>query len=338
MVAMTHKKMPTSTDAALFDADGASTGNPIAEGRTPKQVVASAKRAGGFAWIGLVNPSSDEVEELGAALSLPPLAVRDAAARGQQPKLQFFEGRMFAVLWALNSSTPRPRYEITETFVFAMDNVLVTIQYGVPEAGHLRAALDTDAPGAVGVIGGAYKVMAAAAARYTEAAHWIEQQLEELEDEVFDVDKENDAPRIYGLRRHIGKVHRSVAGITRALERAVDDLDAATGKNDSVKPLLRDLLDDLVGTSQLTDDQHKALDGIVASHENDISSRQGRESRRISAVAAIVATPAVIAGIYGMNFKNLPGVSSGYGWAMVVGTMAVIAAFMAFMFRRARWL
>ena len=282
--------------------------------------------------------SSEDVEELGAALKLPPLAVRDAAAGGQQPKMQFFDGRMFAVLWALNSSEPHPRYEITEMFIFAMDSVLVTIEYGNPPAGDVRAALEAEAPGADGVIGAAYKVLAAAAVRYTEAAHWIEQELEELEDQVFDVDKPNDPHRIYGLRRHIGKVNRSVSGITRSLERAVDDLDAATGNNDSLKPFLRDLLDDLVGTDQLTNDQDKALDGIVATHENDVATRQGRDSRRISAVAALIATPAVIAGIYGMNFKNLPGVDWVYGWLVIMGGMAVIAAFMAYMFRRAHWL
>ncbi len=340
MIDMTErsKKFARSQDAALLTAAGVISPKEIAEGRSPRQIVADAKRAGGFAWIGLVNPSSEEVEDLGAALKLPPLAVRDASGRGQQPKVQFYGGHLFVVMWSLKSGESKLRFDIVETFIFAMGNVLVTIQYGDAERHQIREALQTEASGAVGVIGGAYKVMAGAAAQYTEAAHRIEDELEELEDQVFDPALPDEERRIYGLRRHIGRVDRGVSGLTRSLERAVDDLQQSAGNDDALIPFLRDLLDDLVGTQQLANDQHQALDGIIATHENSVASQQNRDSRKISAVAALIAAPAVIAGIYGMNFKNLPGVSSPFGFAIIMGGIAVVVLCLGYLFRRAHWL
>ena len=331
-------ELPKSNDAALFASSGvlAERGSP--EGESPKQLAAAAKRSNGFAWIGLTNPSPHEVEDIGDALALPLLAVRDAASPGQQPKVQFFDGMLFVVLWTLQATDNDLRYDTVETYIFASDSVLVTVEYGTPEQDGIRSALETEMPGAVGVVGGAYKVMARAAQRYTEATHHIEQELQELEDQVFDPATTDDARRIYGLRRHIGRVTRAVSGITRSLERAVDELATSGGSEESVRPYLRDLLDDLVGTQQLAADQDKALDGIIATHENEVASRQNRDSRRISAVAALIAAPAVIAGIYGMNFKNLPGVDWQYGWLVIMVGIAAVVTGMALFFRRVHWL
>ena len=323
---------------ALFMASGAPSAKEVPEGKSAKQVVASAKRAGGFAWIGLVNPSKDEVEALGKELSLPYLAVRDASTPGQQPKVQFYGDDLFVVLWTLRPTDQSLRFEIVETYIFAIDSSLVTVQYGNPDADDIRSALDSEVPGVSGVMGGAYKIMASAAETYTLAAYRIEQELEDLEDQVFDPSRPDDSRRIYRLRRHIGRVKRAVSGLTRSLERAVGGFERESGDDHAIRPYLRHLLDELVGTDQLASDHDKALDGIIDRHENDVASQQNRDARRVSAFAALVATPAVIAGIYGMNFETLPGFQWEYGWVAVLGAIAVIVAAMAFMFRRARWL
>ena len=101
---------------------------------------------------------------------------------------------------------------------------------------------------------------------------------------------------------------------------------------------MRDLLDDLVGTAALTADQNAGLDGIVSTHQNNVASRQNVDTRKISAFAALLAIPAVVAGLYGMNFKNLPGVTWVYGWIVIAGTIVILDVIAIIIFKRRRWI
>ena len=66
--------------------------------------------------------------------------------------------------------------------------------------------------------------------------------------------------------------------------------------------------------------------------------RQGTITRQLAAWAAILAVPTAIAGIYGMNFDNMPELHSRYGYFIVVAVIAVICWLLYRNFRRLHWL
>jgi magnesium transporter len=66
--------------------------------------------------------------------------------------------------------------------------------------------------------------------------------------------------------------------------------------------------------------------------------RQGVITRQLAAWAAILAVPTAIAGIYGMNFENMPELKTQYGYFVVVGIIALLCAVLYLRFKRARWL
>ena len=66
--------------------------------------------------------------------------------------------------------------------------------------------------------------------------------------------------------------------------------------------------------------------------------RQGVITRQLAAWAAILAVPTAIAGIYGMNFENMPELKTQYGYFVVVGIIAVLCTVLYLRFKRARWL
>ena len=69
-----------------------------------------------------------------------------------------------------------------------------------------------------------------------------------------------------------------------------------------------------------------------------MSARQNKDMRTISAFAALLALPTLIAGLYGMNFKNIPLVEWQYGWLVVGGMIVVIDVVIYVMFKRRHWL
>lgn len=77
---------------------------------------------------------------------------------------------------------------------------------------------------------------------------------------------------------------------------------------------------------------------MVSSYENRIAARQNQDMRTISAFAALLAIPTVVAGFFGMNVDDLPPLQWGYGWAIVVGLVAVLDPLAFWAFKRRDWL
>ncbi len=66
--------------------------------------------------------------------------------------------------------------------------------------------------------------------------------------------------------------------------------------------------------------------------------RTGVITRQLAAWAAILAVPTAIAGIYGMNFRNMPELDTAYGYFVVLGLMLTFCLFLFVRFKRAKWL
>jgi magnesium transporter len=327
-------------EALLFNADGDPKPLTATQAKKPLAAATSAQRSGGFLWVGLTNPSEEEMVEIGKIYNLHPLAVADAASGKQQPKVQSYPQHLFIVMWALMYRKPQYDVSIGETFIFARPELLITVERHDARFKVSMEDVLNEPPQKLsgGVTSAVYEVMANIARGYTEVSSVIEKELEEIEEQVFDEDQKDDSKRIYALRKQIGKVNRAVSGIATALGNARDHLDKLSIGNEQVGVYFQDLIDDLTGTDQLTTDQNSALDGVISTHENSVASEQNTDARKISAVAALVAIPAVVAGLFGMNFKNLPSVSWVYGWELSIVIIVVLDAWAFIAFRRRRWL
>jgi magnesium transporter len=184
----------------------------------------------------------------------------------------------------------------------------------------------------------AYTIMADIVDGYAKAAADVESDLEELEEQVFNDSTSEDHRRIYKVRKDIGRIDRAVSSIAAALRESTDHLEALTVGREHIVPYLHDLLDDAAGTAALINNQSRALDAILSSHENNVSARQNKDMRTISAFAALLALPTLIAGIYGMNFKNIPLVQWQYGWVAIGVAIVVVDLIIYIMFKRRGWL
>jgi magnesium transporter len=173
---------------------------------------------------------------------------------------------------------------------------------------------------------------------YAKAAADVEAELEELEEQVFDDSTNEDHRRIYKVRKDVGRIDRAVSSIAASLRESTNHLDQLTVGNEKILPYLHDLLDDAAGTAALLNDQSRALDAVLSSHENNVSARQNQDMRTISAFAALLALPTLIAGIYGMNFQNLPLVEWRYGWVAIGVVIVIVDLVIYAMFKRRGWL
>jgi len=329
------------TDALVFSPKGTPRELTASQRGRLSATITTARRAGGFVWINLNHADAAEIESMSSQIKLHPLAAADLTTGRQQPKVQRYDEHLFIVLWTLLYSSPDGDIAIGQTFIFIGDGFLLTAQRTKDRRRRLldlRAALDAPVHQPLTQLSAAYAIMAQIVAGYTEVTDAIEDELEAIEKQVFDQETEDDAERIYRLRQRIGKVERASASLSTALQTSQEHFRQLSIDDQNVQPFLQDLLDDLVGAATLSTDQSTALDAVVSTHENNVASRQNSDTRKISAFAALLAIPTVTAGLYGMNFKNLPGVKWEFGWLAVVVAIVLLDVWAFVIFKRRKWL
>jgi magnesium transporter len=105
-----------------------------------------------------------------------------------------------------------------------------------------------------------------------------------------------------------------------------------------IRLLFRDVADHLLKVIDHVESYDRLLTDILSAHLAQISVQQNSDMRKISAWVAIAAVPTMIAGIYGMNFENMPELHWGYGYYLAVALMALICVGLYRAFRRSGWL
>ena len=307
-------------------------------GEVPK-LVQKVKRHG-FVWLHLVDPDEDTVNAARETLDIHPIAAADVVSGRQQPKLQKFAEHLFILLWSILRDEGSDDVVLGQTYVYIGEGWLLTVQRG--GGGELTdlPQLLNDAPANMrdAAVTAAYTIMAEVVDGYAKAAAEVETHLQELEEQVFDDRAQEDHRRIYKVRKDIGRIDRAVSSIAAALRESTGHLDSLTVGTEQIVPYLHDLLDDAAGTAALINNQSRALDAVLSSHENNLAARQNQDMRTISSFAALLGLPTLIAGLYGMNFKNLPLVQWEYGWLAIGVAIVVMDVVIYTMFKRRGWL
>jgi magnesium transporter len=100
----------------------------------------------------------------------------------------------------------------------------------------------------------------------------------------------------------------------------------------------RDVHDHLIRVADQATSFRELLTSVLEANLTQVGVRQNEDMRKISAWVAILAVPTMIAGIYGMNFRNIPELQLPYGYPAAIGLMVTICTALWFCFRRAGWL
>lgn len=182
------------------------------------------------------------------------------------------------------------------------------------------------------------RILDAVTTQFVSLGADIEGDLDAVEDEVFDTRTREDHRRIYRLRKRIGRMDRAASGLAKVLRDARGEIDIATAACPKLRAYFRHLHDDASGIAELSANQHADLDAVVSSHESDVAKRQNQDMRTISAFAALLALPTVIASFYGMNFTDLPFLDVSGGWIIVTIVMVLVDIAAVIIFRARGWL
>jgi magnesium transporter len=300
----------------------------------------AARRGGrGFGWLGLRMPTDAELDAVATAFSIPELAIADARNKHDRPKIEIHGDCLLAVVPTARYVDDREAIEFGELFFYVGRDYVVTVRYGqaAPLQG-VRAELEHNpdvlrhGPGAV-----LQAALLHAVESYVPAVEGLENDVREVERDVFSESRQQPTKRIYFLLREVLDFLIALEPLAAAVKR-LTGRECLLWVDPEIVPLFRDVDEALAGVVERGRAVHQLLDNALSASMTQASIRQNEDMRRITAWVAIGVIPTIVAGFFGMNVGGIPGGSHLLGFATVCAITAFACLFLYRRFRQSGWL
>ena len=264
---------------------------------------------GGFVWLGLVEPSSEELAEVQAAFGLHELAIEDAQSFHLRPKIERYEGGVhFVILRTARYDDAREEVDFGEISIFLGHGFVITVRQGIASDLHgarlrLEQRPELLRAGTASVL---WAILDKVVDDYAPVVEGLERDIEEVEATVF---TGTSAPteRIYFLRREVSDFYRAVHPLMGPLEGMAHASIATV--TPELAPYFRDVRDHL----RLIDDEVSAQRdvlttvleanlAVIAVDQTRLSVDQNEAVKHLTTIATIFLPLSFIVGFFGQNF------------------------------------
>jgi magnesium transporter len=290
-----------------------------------------------FVWIGISDPTDEEMRTLKEQYALHPLAIEDAVNANQLPKVDVYGDQLFVV--ARTASLEGDEIVYGETSIFVGHSHIISVRHGSARSHKaLRAQLEA-APSLLvhGVDYVLHAILDYIVDGYLPIVDAIEESVLAMEQRSLDAFLgRDDITRIFTLRRHLARFQRVLAPMGDVAGKLVRlDLPCI---DPEARPYFSDVLDHVRRVQTMVDGLLQVLTSVFEFSNLLEQQRTGAITRQLAAWAAILAVPTAIAGIYGMNFEHMPELKTEYGYFIVLGVIAAVCTALYVRFKRVGWL
>jgi magnesium transporter len=308
------------------------------EGTLPLDVAATCVVGDGdFVWLGLYEPSKEELADVGERFGLPELALEDAYETHQRPKLEDYDNSYFIVLRPTRYDDAKEEVEFGEIMLFVSSTHVIAVRHGeASELKGVRKALESHpALLKAGPASAVWAILDKVVDDYQPVVDGIDNDIGEVETQIF-AERSDSTQRIYFLKREVIEFHHAVSPLLSPLEAL--ERGAFPNMDEQLRRYFRDVADHARRVDEQVTAQRELLTSILEANLALLGVKQNEVVRTISAWAAIIAVPTFFASIWGMNFTHMPELTKPWGYWVALGLMAVAALALHRLFKRIRWL
>jgi magnesium transporter len=288
-------------------------------------------------WVALTEPSDVELAKMQREFGLHELAVEDAQSGHQRPKVEEYGDSLFVVLQTVELDGHELR--LGELDVFVGPNYVLSIRTHTRRGfADVRARCEREPEllkhGSGFVL---YALMDSVVDRYFPVLDGFETELEGLEELMFTGGlAQRSLKELYGLKQRLMTLKHAVAPLLDAVGRLhggrVPRVCAGT------QEYYRDIFDHLQRINQSIESSREMIATAISVSLSLLTLQENQFTKRLAGVAALVAVPTMIAGIYGMNFKHMPELGWTFGYPLALGLMAAIDVYIFYRLRKAGWI
>ncbi len=303
--------------------------------------VAAARKAGTRVWIDAIEPTDEELKQLQDGFGLHQLSIEDSSRWGQRSKVEFYPEYVFLVSHGLTLDAANDLSD-SEVHLFARQGVFVItvrrqpmLDFG-PAIKRMQREQEMEHEG-IGFI--LYLLLDEIVDGYLDTIDRLEDLSDDIEERVSAEDEEAAseglAQDIFHLRQTVVRFRRLAAPMREVLDLLMEAKGIVTP---TLTPYYRDVLDHTIRTTELMDNIRDLLTAARELQLAQVSNRLNVVMKKVTSWGAIILLPTLIAGIYGMNFRNMPELSWTIGYPLALGLMAVSAFLLYRGFKKRDWL
>ena len=286
-------------------------------------------------WVDVTDPTKSDLEKLAQSFPLHHLTLEDCSKTGNRVKLEQFEEYIFIITYGLESSKK-------DTLAFQMNfvlgkNFLLTVH---KEKISSFDSLKSDGKRLQNFISRGpdllmHHLMDMEIDFYFPVLDEIEDQIDELEEEVYRNIDQKVLGRMFRLKRQLLTIRKRVGPQKEIVLMLTQKSFPFISEHASA--YYRDIYDHIIRINESIDDYREILSNTLEVHLSMVSNRMNEVMKALTIVATVMLPLTVLTGIYGMNL-NIPKSHIDFMYYIVLSFMVIIAAIMILYFRRKRWI
>ena len=302
--------------------------------------VAHYKLTDSITWININGlNSTNEIEKIGINYDIHPLTLEDIVNTSQRPKIDEYENYLFVVVKMLYYDKNESIVSEQVSFVLGSNYVLSFQEAEGDVFDSVRDRIRTK-KGRIRNLGAdylLYTLIDSVVDHYYAIIETMGNKIEELEDHLFSGQpKEEITTEIQDLKREVLRVRKAIFPLREIINR-IEKIEHKLIHKKTIH-FFRDIYDHIIQLSENIDIYREMIWGLMDMYMTTISNKMNEVMKVLTIIATIFIPLTFIAGIYGMNFENIPELSYKYGYFVLWGIMIVLFIGMIFYFKRKKWL
>jgi len=290
-------------------------------------------------WFDLCQPTASDLSVISEELGLHPLAVEDAVAEHQRPKVDRYQTHLFVTSYSVHLDTATSELEADEVDAFVTRQALVTVRrtekFDIDAVVRRWDGSPDLARSGVGFL--LYGLLDYVVDTHFEAVQSLDGEIEALADELFDA-KPRDMlvqRRTFALRKALVRLRRVVLPMREVLNTLLRrDLQVASGE---MAPYFQDVYDHVLRATESTESLRDLVSSILETNVALRGNRLNVITKQVTSWAAIIAVPTAVTGFYGENVPY-PGFGKIAGFWVSSFLIAALSVGLYVIFRRKEWL
>jgi len=293
-------------------------------------------------WINIDNvPPLNFLSELGLGFDLHPVILEDITNPNQRPKIEILDDYIYLVLKMLTPDKAGKHVFVSEQVSIVMaSKFVITLQQGVSGDAfeHLRELIrkENTRIRSLGTDYLTYELIDGIVNNYFKVLEDFGEKIEDLETELIKNPGQKTLRSIYALKREVLGLRKAIW----PLREVVDILERGDSPliKKSTRIYLRDIYDRVVQAMDTLETYRDMASGMLDIYLSSVSNRLNGVMKILTIITTIFMPLSFLAGLYGMNFRHMPGLDSPIGFDIMVGVMALVFVSMLLFFRKKGWL